>query len=83
MKSTYKRHRLPPEIISHAIWLYHWFKLRFRDVSKQFTTDSSEAGLFPIGKRQRVCSEGLQASLHFEAIMFLLPLTCQYRIIGC
>jgi len=32
MKSTYKGHRFPPEIISHAIWLYHRFMLSFRDV---------------------------------------------------
>ena len=32
MKSTYKGHRFPPEIISHAIWLYHRFTLSFRDV---------------------------------------------------
>jgi putative transposase len=32
MKSTYRGHRFPPEIISHAIWLYHRFTLSFRDV---------------------------------------------------
>jgi len=32
MKSAYKGHRFPPEIISHAIWLYHRFILSFRDV---------------------------------------------------
>ena len=31
-KSRYRRHRFPPEIISHAIWLYHRFSLSFRDV---------------------------------------------------
>ncbi len=25
-------HRFPPEIISHAVWLYHRFTLSFRDV---------------------------------------------------
>ena len=28
----YRRHRVPPEIISHAIWLSHRFSLSFRDV---------------------------------------------------
>ena len=28
----YRRHRFPPEIISHAVWLYHRFCLSFRDV---------------------------------------------------
>jgi putative transposase len=29
---SYFRHRFPPEIISHAVWLYHRFCLNFRDV---------------------------------------------------
>ncbi len=32
MKSQYRGHRFPPEIISHAIRLYHRFTLSFRDV---------------------------------------------------
>ena len=31
-RSTYHRHRFPPEIISHAVWLYYRFALSFRDV---------------------------------------------------
>ncbi len=30
--STHRGHRLPAEIISHAIWLYHVFSLSLRDV---------------------------------------------------
>jgi putative transposase len=30
--NTYKRHRFPPDIISHAVWLYHLFNLSNRDV---------------------------------------------------
>ena len=30
--SNYYRHRFPPDIISHAVWLYHRFCLIFRDV---------------------------------------------------
>jgi putative transposase len=29
---SFKRHRFPPEIIQHAIWLYARFSLSFRDV---------------------------------------------------
>ena len=29
---SYLRHRFPPEIISHAVWLHHRFCLSFRDV---------------------------------------------------
>ena len=32
MTSSDKGHRFPPEIISHAVWLYHRFTLSFRDV---------------------------------------------------
>jgi putative transposase len=31
---TYKHHRFPMEIISHAVWLYFWFCLSFRDVEE-------------------------------------------------
>ncbi len=29
---SYHGYRFPPEIISHAVWLYHRFGLSFRDV---------------------------------------------------
>ncbi len=32
MNSLYRGHRFPPEIISHALWLYHRFTLSLRDV---------------------------------------------------
>ena len=31
-RPTYRGYRFPPEIISHAVWLYHRFSLSFRDV---------------------------------------------------
>ncbi len=30
----YKRHRFPPEIIGHAVWLYFRFALSYRDVEE-------------------------------------------------
>ncbi len=30
--TRYRRHRFPPQIISHSVWLYHRFSLSFRDV---------------------------------------------------
>jgi putative transposase len=30
----YKRFRYPGEIISHCVWLYHRFPLRFREVEE-------------------------------------------------
>ena len=31
---SYKNHRFPPEIIAHAVWLYHRFSLSFREVEE-------------------------------------------------
>ncbi len=31
-ESMYKRHRFPPEIIQHAVWLYYRFNLSSRDI---------------------------------------------------
>ena len=31
-KSLYHGRRFPPEIITHAVWLYHRFSLSYRDV---------------------------------------------------
>ena len=30
--SAYRGYRYPPDIIGHAVWLYHRFTLSFRDV---------------------------------------------------
>jgi hypothetical protein len=32
--NRYKNHRFPPEIISHAVWLYFRFCLSYRDVEE-------------------------------------------------
>ena len=32
--ASYHRYRFPPEIISHAVWLYHRFCLSFRDTEE-------------------------------------------------
>jgi transposase-like protein len=31
---SFKRHRLPAEVIRHAVWLYFRFTLSFRDVEE-------------------------------------------------
>lgn len=31
---SYKRHRFPPEIITHAVWLYVRFNLSLREVEE-------------------------------------------------
>ncbi len=32
--SRYKNHLFPPEILAHAVWLYHRFSLSFREVEE-------------------------------------------------
>ena len=32
MQNIYKRHRFPPSVIQHAVWLYYRFNLSVRDV---------------------------------------------------
>ncbi len=34
---SHKGFRFPPEIISHAVWLYFRFSLSFRDVEERTT----------------------------------------------
>ena len=34
MALSYRRHRFPPEVIQHAIWLYLRFTLSYRDVEE-------------------------------------------------
>ena len=34
LRLCYRRHRFPPEIIQHAIWLYLRFTLSYRDVEE-------------------------------------------------
>ena len=35
--SRYRGYRFPPEVISHAVWVYHRFSLSFRDVEDLLT----------------------------------------------
>jgi putative transposase len=32
---AYSRHRFPPDVIRHAVWLYLRFTFSYRDVSRQ------------------------------------------------
>ncbi|ADG08979.1 hypothetical protein Cseg_0464 [Caulobacter segnis ATCC 21756] len=40
---SFKRHRFPPEIIRHAIWLYFRFSLSLRDVEDLLAERGVEA----------------------------------------
>jgi transposase-like protein len=43
----YRRHRFPPEVIQHAIWLYPRFTLSYRDAIGQ-ASDTCAAAAIPI-----------------------------------
>jgi putative transposase len=45
------RHRFPPEIISHAVWLYHRFSLGFRDVEDLLAERGVEVSYETIRRR--------------------------------
>ena len=34
VRLSFKRHRFPPDVIRHAVWLYFRFTLSFRDVEE-------------------------------------------------
>lgn len=40
---SYKRHRFPPSIIAHAVWLYLLFNLLLREVEENVTTTDTAA----------------------------------------
>ena len=41
---SYKRHRFPPDVIRHAVWLYFRFTLSPRDVEELFAQRGVEVG---------------------------------------
>ena len=58
----YHGYRFPPEIISHAVWLYHRFALSFRDVedllaqrSITVTYQTNRQWCLTFGRRPRTC----------------------------
>jgi transposase-like protein len=53
---SYRRHRFPPSIIQHAIWLYLRFTLSYRDVEDLL----AERGL-------DISYEGVVTGTHFVA----------------
>ena len=46
---SYRGYRFSPEIISHAVWLYHRFALSFRDVEDVLARRGVESPMRPSG----------------------------------
>jgi transposase-like protein len=42
---SYSRHRFPPELIRHAVWLYLSFTLSYRDVEQLLAARGRAEGL--------------------------------------
>ncbi len=40
---SFKRHRFPPEVIRHAVWLYFRFTLSIRDVEELLASAESKS----------------------------------------
>src|SRR5262249_40459622 len=62
----YRRHRFPPEIIQHAIWLYLRFTLSYRDVEELLAErglDISYETVRPLGGGRRDCARGMDYAL--------------------
>jgi putative transposase len=88
----YRRHRFPPEVISHAGWLYFQFPLSLRTVEemlaergicvsyetvRQWAMKFSEA--FPDQIRQRApcaATNGILRSRHFDRRRAILAVAC-------
>jgi hypothetical protein len=63
---SYRRHRFPPEIIQHAIWLYLRFTLSYRDVEESTTEwhgRGSPSLRSPLGDRYRAAAHPHQTPL--------------------
>jgi len=64
MKTTptdpdYRGYRFPPEIISHAVWLYFRFSLSFRDVEELLAQCRIAQRLYPsLEKKKASASTG-------------------------
>ena len=62
--SLYRKHRFPPEIIAHAVWLYHRFSLSFREVeellAERGVTVSHEAVRLWCCKFGQACAQKLR-----------------------
>jgi putative transposase len=41
--TSFKRHRFPPDVIRHAVWLYFRFTLSLRDVEEMLAEHGIDA----------------------------------------
>jgi hypothetical protein len=68
---SYRGYRFPPEIISHAVWLYHRFCLSFRDVEDLL----AERGIMVTDKLRSYAAAGARNAriqIHGSSATFLV-----------
>src|SRR6195256_4197784 len=53
MHLSYRRHRFPPPIIQHAIWLYLRFTLSYRDVEDLLAERGLDVSYETVRRRER------------------------------
>ena len=51
------RHRFPAEVISHAVWLYRVFRLRFQDVELLLTETGISGSYETVRRWRKKCGE--------------------------
>lgn len=61
---SYKRHRFPPEIIAHAVWLYARFNLSLREVEEMLLERGIDASYESI--RRWTAKFGPQIARHLR-----------------
>src|ERR1700674_697165 len=60
--SPFRGYRFPPEIITHAVWLYHRFSLSHRDVEELLAERGSRSVTRPSGSGAASSAHCWQAS---------------------
>ena len=80
---SYRRHRFPPPIIQHAIWLYLRFTLSYRDVEELFAERGLEVSYETVrrwGRWRKGYGDGAGARVTDGILMRWL---CGSRVGGC
>ena len=54
-KISYKRHRYPPQIIAHVVWLYVRFNLSLREVEELMLERGVDVSGEPAVRTERAC----------------------------
>ena len=62
--NSHKNHRFPPEIIAHAVWLYHRFSLSFREVEELLAEHGVTVSYEAVRLWRLKCGQAFAKKLH-------------------